>query len=195
MRINAKNSVKKYLMILLISCGFLITAFGLRICAETIASPTLNINKITAERGEHLIFFGESFPGSEILLSIDSANNSSFYVKTITGKDGRYSYAFDTSLLDAVDNEFYVKSKASLNDRITEFGKPVKFSIGEKSIVKSCSLLGDLNYDCKINLIDISIMAKWFKSDFFSGIAYIDLNNDKMINIIDFGILIKERTE
>ncbi len=50
-----------------------------------------------------------------------------------------------------------------------------------------CPVKGDFNGDCKVNIIDFSLLAYWHKKSGF--LPKYDLNNDRKISIKDFSIL------
>lgn len=54
--------------------------------------------------------------------------------------------------------------------------------------VSCLSLIGDINCDGKVNLIDFSIMAYWYKLR-SAPPANVDLNGDGKIRLVDFSIL------
>jgi hypothetical protein len=61
--------------------------------------------------------------------------------------------------------------------------------VGSKTIPKptGCATAGDMNTDCRVNLIDFSILAYWYKK---AGVpASVDLNGDGKVTIVDFSIL------
>lgn len=60
-------------------------------------------------------------------------------------------------------------------------------NIEPEEINPICNLIGDLNNDCRVNLVDFSIMTYWRKKE--NPPKKIDLNKDKKINIVDFSIL------
>ena len=60
------------------------------------------------------------------------------------------------------------------------------------SAVKKCPAKGDLNGDCRVNLVDFSIASYWYKgilSDAFKKIEISKLNGDGKINLVDFSIM------
>jgi hypothetical protein len=56
----------------------------------------------------------------------------------------------------------------------------------------NCPQKGDVNGDCRVNLVDFSITAYWYKrsvSTEFMGIEALQLSDDGLINLVDFSIL------
>jgi hypothetical protein len=117
------------------------------------------------------------------------------FVQTSSDRNGGYLYNFDSAKLDMGDH--LTKSKAAQQNLISQFGKSIAFKVGDKNVfvatpvvapeVAVCNNVGDFNNDCRVNLVDYSILAFWYKKDLPP--ASVDLNHDNTINIIDFSIL------
>ena len=77
----------------------------------------------------------------------------------------------------------------------TDYSLAVNFEVGTKNITKGpakCPIKADLNNDCKVNLIDFSIAAYWYKrplSDAFKNVEKLELNGDGKITLTDFSIM------
>src|SRR5574343_242150 len=150
-------------------------------------SPTIDVDKAIVKQGENVAIFGQSVPESNITISVNSERE---HFKTIkTDKNGVYLLNFDTAVLEIGDHS--AKSKSAVENEISPFGNSVAFKVGNESKKKDprdCSTIrGDLNCDGKVNLVDFSIMAYWYKRS--SPPQKIDLNNDGSITLIDFSIL------
>ena len=50
-----------------------------------------------------------------------------------------------------------------------------------------CNIRADLSKDCKINLVDFSMLAFWYKKP--NPKAEVDLNKDGIVNLVDFSIM------
>lgn len=154
-------------------------------------SPTIMLDKSKVKQGNDLIISGQSIPVSEILISVDGKN----FIKTISDINGLYSYKYDTSLLDY--GMHIVKSKSSVNGQYaSEYSNNETFIVGETDMlnekIKKCFIKGDLNDDCRVNLIDFSIASYWYKKQFseaFKKVEITKLNGDGKINLIDFSIM------
>ena len=61
----------------------------------------------------------------------------------------------------------------------------------DKSVAK-CPIKGDLNGDCRVNLIDYSMTAFWYRRPLNAPASLFELkllNSDGKINLVDFSIL------
>lgn len=149
-------------------------------------APTINVDKTEVKKGDNIAIFGQTVPSSDVTISVHS--NQEYINKTKSDANGAYLYNFDTVPLEFGNHD--TKSKATLVNEITSFGKTISFLVGDKNVLKgekTCVAKGDLNGDCKVNLIDFSIMAFWYKK--LSPPAKVDLNSDGKVNLVDFSIL------
>lgn len=155
-------------------------------------SPTIDIDKISVKKGEPLQIFGQANSDSDVIISVSSEDEKFF--KIPVEKDGSYLYALDTNILEI--GQHYTKSRQIyLNQSISPYSKTLSFNVGTISQSKKpskCSLKGDLNNNCRVNLIDFSIAAFWYKKKLnqeFLKIEKENLNGDGKIDLIDFSIL------
>lgn len=147
-------------------------------------APTIDVDKSEVKRGDNIAIFGQGVPEGEIVIVVSSEEE--IFAKTRTDKRGIYLYNFDTSPLTM--GAHYAKSKAILDKIVSPFGKMVNFQVGTKTILAVKKFIsGDLNNDSRINLIDFSTAAYWYKRP--SPPASADLNRDGKVDLIDFSIM------
>jgi hypothetical protein len=156
-------------------------------------APTIAVDKSEVKRGDDIAIFGQSIPKSDIVISVHS--DEEYFSKTVSDKDGIYLYNFDTSFLEIGSHT--TKSKASIgNQLVSGYSSSVNFKVGTKNVLapapQKCPARGDLNSDCKVNLVDFSIASFWYKrvlSEAFKVVDKAKLNGDGQINIVDFSIM------
>jgi hypothetical protein len=149
-------------------------------------APTIAVDKSEVKKGDNITIFGQSTPSSQIVISVNSAQE--FFGNASTDANGVYLHNFDTSVLELGNHS--TKSKALKNGEISSFSDAVAFTVGTKNVpVKIITkvLKGDSNGDGKINLVDFSIAAFWYNKA--NPPAKVDLNNDGIVNLIDFSIM------
>jgi len=150
-------------------------------------SPTIAVDKSEVKRGDNIAIFGQSAPQADIVVSVNSEEE--FFDKTISDKEGIYLYNFDTTVLDYGSHN--TKSKASIgNQLISSWSYLVSFKVGTKTVVvepTKAPAKGDMNNDNRVNLVDFSITAYWYKRS--SPPATVDLNSDGKIDLVDFSIM------
>jgi len=151
-------------------------------------APTIAVDKSEVKRGDNIAIFGQSAPQADIVVSVNSEEE--FFGKTISDKDGIYLFNFDTSFVDY--GSHYTKSKASIgNQAVSGFSNVISFKVGTKNVLAQLPTKtpakGDLNNDKRVNLVDFSITAYWYKRP--SPPASADLNGDSKVDLIDFSIM------
>ena len=152
-----------------------------------ILSPTIDVDKTQVKQGENLQIFGYAVPNSTITITVHSAVAHS--VKTTTDGTGVYLENFDTTPLEYGGHQ--AQSRALLADSVSADTNPVSFTVGDsdQTKTKTCgSLVGDLNCDTKVNLVDFSVLAYWYKKGTTPPVG-VDLNGDGKVNLVDFSIL------
>lgn len=153
-------------------------------------APTIAVDKSEVKKGDTIAIFGQSAPQSEITIGVSSEEES--FVKAASDKDGAYLYNLDTSPLEK--GQHAARSKSTVGGEISPFSKLVGFKVGSQNIAvaKKCPSKADLNKDCRVNLVDFSIAAYWYKRALSQTFAILEsqyLNNDKKIDLVDFSIM------
>ncbi len=152
-------------------------------------APTIDVDKAQVKRGNPLRVFGQSSPESTITIAVNS--ETELFFQTSSDKYGVYSYSFLTSPLELGSHSTH--SKSSKSGQVSGASRSVSFTVGlqdvlkDKIVERACGSRGDLNCDSKVNLVDFSIGAFWYKKKGFP-VAY-DLNGDKAISLVDFSIM------
>jgi len=149
-------------------------------------APTISLDKNEVKQGDVLSISGQSAPKAEIALVVSSTIENSY--KIIADANGFYSYSLDTTNFPL--GQYLVKTKASANNLISTYSDSLSFVIGDKTVeqpTSQSSQKADLNQDKKVNLIDFSIEAYWYKRS--SPPASADLNSDGKVDLIDLSIM------
>lgn len=155
-------------------------------------SPTLTGDKLQVKRGEPIVLFGQSAPIANVTIEVNS--DESHFVKTAAGSDGVYLYNFDTSILEL--GQHHARARSTADAVISPQSSAYGFTVGTTNIFApastTCPTKGDLNSDCRVNLVDFSIAAFWYQkvlSPAFVIREKAHLNGDGKVNIIDFSIM------
>lgn len=150
-------------------------------------TPTIATDKLEVKRGDNLAIFGQTSPTSNVTIQVNS--DTELFLRTNTAGDGVYLYNLDSSLLPMGQHQ--AKSKAQVAQEISSFGNAAGFVVGTKTVLPSenkiCNGKGDVNNDCRVNLVDYSIVAYWYKRP--SPPGKVDFNNDGKVSLVDFSIL------
>lgn len=152
--------------------------------------PTLTSDKEEVKVGNTIIFSGRSAPLLEVRLSIKG--NSEILKKTTSNAAGLWSFTLSTEGFSF--GSYEVKSRAVSIVDTSPYGDNLSFIVSnvDKIRKKSSVLSGirkrcDLNDDNRVNLLDFSIMAFWYKRLGFPD--KVDLNVDTKVNLTDLSIL------
>lgn len=153
-------------------------------------APTIAVDKSEVRKGDDIAIFGQTAASAEVTVQVNSSEP--FFAKTKSDKDGVYLYNFDTSVL--VLGQHLAKSKSSLENSVSPYGQAVGFKVGTKNVSavvpSGYNAKVDLNGDYRVNLVDFSIMAYWYKRTLTAEVMNrIDLNGDGKIDIRDFSIM------
>jgi hypothetical protein len=169
-----------------VTAGVVVTVGGVFI------APTIALDKSEVRRGDTLAVFGQSVPNADVTIMINSPET--YYGKIKSDAAGTYLFNFDTTPLQ--EDQHSAEAKSALGNEISATSALVSFKVGDKSIPSSpaqrCGGKGDINGDCKVNLVDFSITAFWYKRALnaeFTKIEKDRLNNDGKVDLVDFSIM------
>jgi hypothetical protein len=150
-------------------------------------APSIAVDKSEVRRGDNIAIFGQSAPSSEVTINVNSEEE--FFIKKISDANGAYLINFDSSVLEM--GKHSTRSKVALNGEISSFSKVIAFAVGTRNVLaelpEKTTLKGDLNGDNRVNLIDFSISAYWYKR--VNPPVSSDLNRDGKVDLIDFSIM------
>jgi hypothetical protein len=152
-----------------------------------ILAPTIDVDKAQVKQGDNEAIFGFAVPNSQVNIAVHSAGPH--LVTATASMSGAYLYNFDTTPLEYGTHN--AQSHSILADKVSATTDPVSFIVSDQDVTKTTtcgSLIGDINCDGKVNLVDFSIMAYWYKKG-TTPPANVDLNHDGRINLVDFSIL------
>mgnify|MGYP001604741251 FL=1 len=166
---------------------FLSEGVEIRICSLFFA-PTIDLNNSEIRRGEILTIFGQSAPSIEVSVFVNSEND--LIRKANSDKEGAWLYNLDTGLIEF--GEHTARARARKENEYSNFSEAVSFVVGKVSKKReevSC-LKYDLNCDGRINLVDFSILAYWWKRPLTAEAKRrVDFNGDGKTGLVEFSIL------
>jgi hypothetical protein len=157
-----------------------------------VIAPTIATDKEVVRKGDLITIFGESAPHADVLITVSS--DEEFFDQTEANDDGVYIHHFNSGILEM--GEHYTKSKSTLSSELfSGYSEAVTFTVGSKNVsrevVPVCGR-ADLNCDGKVNLVDFSIAAYWYKRPLSGDIIDRErerLNADGKIDLVDFSIM------
>ena len=156
-------------------------------------APTISGDKSQVRKGDNITFFGQAVPESEVTIAVHS--NQEIFQKVQSDENGIYLKSMDTTPLEIGGHN--AKSKVAYRNEISSYSNGYNFTVGSSNVEldtdNKCPQKGDLNNDCKVNLIDFSIAAFWYKKPVLNAQAALfekaKLNGDGKINLVDFSIM------
>lgn len=157
-----------------------------------VISPTISINKENLLPTDTLIVSGQSTPGATVNIEIspDGFGSDSFYEVVAKG-NGRY--VLEVSLLRNIRPGIYsVKAKTELlSGEESIFSQKIAFGVGVPLEIrpKLPFRAVDFNGDERVNIVDLSILAFWYKRSVPLG-HFSDLKPDGVIDVADFSVLV-----
>jgi hypothetical protein len=149
-------------------------------------SPTIAVDKSEVRRGDDIAIFGQSVKKGNVTIQVNS--DQQIFVSAVSDANGVYLYNMDTAPLELGDHN--ARSKVATTTQVSPYSSSVAFRVGTKNVAYvagACASRGDSNADCRVNLVDFSIMAYWYKRS--GPPANVDLNGDKKIDLVDFSIM------
>jgi len=160
--------------------------------SEIFIPPSLATDKTEVKKGDPLKIFGQTVPQAKVLVNINSEEEIT--VEETTDNEGNYSFDFDSLPLER--GLHTAKAKAVVGEEISTFSSLVNFIVGTQNVLNTLPIdavnKGDLNQDKKVNLVDFSIAAFWYKREPDANFLRIEaerLNGDGELNLADFSIL------
>ncbi len=151
-------------------------------------APSIGVDKSEVKYGDNIAIFGQSVPAATVTISVHSPEE--IFVNAVTDTEGVYLHDFDTTQLSLGDHE--TKAKAKQDNQISNFGGSVGFKVGNRNVpideeVEDCKQRGDVNGDCRVNLVDFAIAAYWYKRS--APPKAPDINGDGKVDLIDLSIM------
>lgn len=149
--------------------------------------PTITTDKSEVKKGDPILLFGSAAPNAKISISIHSLQE--ILKNTTSNGAGGWSFKLDSNELALGPHD--AKARTIRADGVSLFSDAVTFTVGTLNRPRVGSLTGnkrcDINNDGRVNLLDFSILAFWYKRTGFPD--KVDLNTDKRVDLSDVSIL------
>src|SRR3989344_1576522 len=151
----------------------------------------LLVDKTEVRKGDFVKIEGRALPGAEgsIFLGDKDEKIKKIVTRVFADSAGAYGYSLATAAL--AQGEYAVLARAEKGETRTTLSPEVSFAVGLQN--KAAPLFSkapahvDFNKDNKVNLVDFSIAAFWFREP--SPPAHVDPNKDGKVDLKDFSIL------
>ncbi len=147
-------------------------------------APSIAVDKSVIKQGDQITIFGQSTPNSEVSISVNSLHE--YLINTFTDSNGVYLSVFNTGLLEIGDHT--TRSYSKYLEATSSYSNTLAFKVSDTDTkVLVCGTESDINFDCRVNIIDFSIMAYWFER--INPPLAFDLSGDGKITLVDFSIM------
>jgi len=128
-------------------------------------------------------------------VGVPSLNIQNVYTKAVTAdSSGYYTFTLNTASLPR--GEYSVTGKSIYFNQFSTVSVQQGFVIGTENVLAKnnviCDLRADINADCKVNIIDFSILLYWVQrplTEPFISIEKVKLNGDGVVNLTDLSII------
>lgn len=156
-------------------------------------APTLKADKSAIGPGDVLSLSGQTVPDADVDIVVSPSSGAPLAYRIRSGIDGSYSYRLSAASLKA--GKYGIQAKARSSALESASSTEVFFEVGEKtidSVPERTAVKGNLNGDGKVNLVDFSIAAFWYKrplSGEFAALEKAYLNGDGKLDLTDFSIM------
>jgi len=151
-------------------------------------SPTIGVDKQEVKKGDPITIFGQSLPDAPIKIEVDSA--VPIFINTTSTENGIYIYDLDSSQLEV--GPHVAKSQTAIGGLLSNYGVAQAFTVGDENIPAAqassrCPIKGDFDGDCRVNLVDFSILAYWYGQP--TAPAMYRFDGAPVVDLRDFSIL------
>jgi hypothetical protein len=167
-----------------------VTAGATTVVSGIFFAPTISADKAEVKKGDVETFFGYTVPQATVTVTVHSADPITKTVSSDVG--GVWKYQLNTEALAYGGHT--ASAYATTDSGVTPDSAITTFMVGDADVAAppsantSCAALkGDFNQDCKVNLVDFSILAYWYGRA--NPPAEFDLNGDGKVDLVDFSIL------
>lgn len=150
--------------------------------------PTLGADKREVRRGEPVVVEGYATPEAEVSL-VGEGTAGRFLVIVPADSSGRFRYQLDSSQLQT--GAVTLTARTAVHGITSAPSIGVQLGVGARTVAAQpfvlCQVLADFNHDCRVDLIDFSILLYWFDTP--KSPAHLDLSGDGAVTLVDFSIM------
>jgi len=164
-----------------------ITAGATTNISNVFFAPTIALDKQEVKQGDPLVIYGQSLPNAPITIEVDSA--VPVIANTTSTASGTYVYDLNTRQLEM--GSHIAKANAATGGLMSSYSTVQGFTVGTQNVaapaLAQCPARGDFNGDCKVDLVDFSMLAYWYGQQ--TAPAVFRLDNALTVDLRDFSIL------
>ncbi|MBI3075145.1 MAG: hypothetical protein HYY92_02980 [Parcubacteria group bacterium] len=168
-----------------------VTANAMTTLSGITLPPIVVADKTEVRKGDFVKIEGKALPGAEVALYLGDKDEKIRKILTRVFVDARGAYSYLLATASLAQGGYAVLARAEKGESKTGYSQEAVFVVGLQNKVAAVFAKAparvDFNKDNKVNLVDFSIAAFWFKQP--SPPAHVDTNGDGKVDLIDFSIL------
>ena len=155
-----------------------------------VIAPTLRLDRLRVSQGEIVNVSGQTAASATVMISVKGlinrdvtvqADQAGWYYHKL-GTDGMPLGSYSLFARSTYKN---INSPESLAASLVITARDETLPLPDKPV--ACQIRADFNSDCKINLVDFSILAYWYKRP--NVPARLDLQKNGVIDLADFSVM------
>ena len=124
---------------------------------------------------------GQTVPQSDLTLDASERGRKLDRVETGVDVNGRFTYSF---LPGTITNQSIVTARSVFGGLASPFGQSASLA---ENLFSGSSILGDVNSDRRVNIVDFSIVVFWYNRE--NAPAQLDINADGEVDLSDISIM------
>ncbi|MEN9558736.1 MAG: hypothetical protein RL141_1105 [Candidatus Parcubacteria bacterium] len=156
-----------------------------------VLNPTMELDKTVVRRGDRLQVFGDTAPQATLSMELSSGEERHYTAQA--DAEGHYLSFIDTAALPP--GGYVLKMSATVGSRASGYGLAQAFRIGDANVLtmpaEGCGK-ADMNCDGRVNLLDFSVAAYWFRRPLEGPFMQIErerLNGDGVLDLRDISVM------
>jgi hypothetical protein len=161
-----------------------------KLIEDLILPPTLRVWQ-SRDRSE-ITYDGYSIAGGSVLIQRQTEQPVTTQDLRITADSSGY-YTFTQQVDELTDNHYLLTAHSFVNQSRSEASLPLDYYLDDQiRFFDVCQRSGDLNGDCRVNLLDYSIARRWKGFELSVDMIILEstqLNTDGIIDFQDFGLM------
>lgn len=167
------------------------SGYTVRNVDNVVIAPTIEFTTAdSVQPGGTIGIRGAATPNSRVRIRINPGNRE--YTVTATGNGiGTYAFSVPTTGFPVGAYDISARTELTSISGTSQYSQLLPFGVGVPApeAPAACGNDADINNDTRVNLIDFSILAYWWRRTPLPQVRPFDLNCDAQVRLDDFSIL------
>jgi len=147
--------------------------------------PTIQASSLVVNPGDTVTIFGQTLYDSFVTIDMGGLGSTT----VLSAANGVYGYTLNTTGI--AEGQYTLKAKVKNTQWESGYTNGITLTVGEAP-PETIFVIGDVNYDDKVNIVDFSISAFWYKRPLSAAFTVIEadrLNGDGKVDLKDFSLM------